>query len=173
MKANDYDYQGEYLEIFNVRKEKMEVNASSGVNAQGRMLQDTVQKDKRRSNIKKLKKGYCLFVFIRINSCRVRVWSVSCSCLIPQTRIKIRVVFVFAKFVSCKFVSDTNTRHGDTDCQKIQLHQVSENRKSTFTENIMSTPIEIEHGLLRSLPEKEVLGPNLWFRLSVHLADMY
>ncbi|KAL4568079.1 hypothetical protein LXL04_023680 [Taraxacum kok-saghyz] len=59
---------------------------------------------------------------------------VSCSCLIPQTRIEIRVVFVFgpcrvrtrieirvvfvfAKFVSCKFVSDTNTRHDDTNCQ--------------------------------------------------------
>ncbi|KAL4582977.1 hypothetical protein LXL04_007541 [Taraxacum kok-saghyz] len=50
-------------------------------------------------------------------SCRVRVWPVSCSCLIPQTRIEIRVVFVFAKFVSCKFVSDTNTRHDDTNCQ--------------------------------------------------------
>ncbi|KAL4585506.1 hypothetical protein LXL04_010127 [Taraxacum kok-saghyz] len=36
----------------------------------------------------RLQNGYCLFVFIRINSCR----SVSCSCLIPQTRIK---------FVSC------------------------------------------------------------------------
>ncbi|KAL4558408.1 hypothetical protein LXL04_036608 [Taraxacum kok-saghyz] len=33
------------------------------------------------------------------------------------TRIEIRVVFVFAKFVSCKFVSDTNTRHDDTNCQ--------------------------------------------------------
>ncbi|KAL4581936.1 hypothetical protein LXL04_006470 [Taraxacum kok-saghyz] len=64
-----------------------------------------------------VKNGYCLFVFIRINSCRVRVWFESCSCLIPQARIKIRVMFVFAKFVSCKFVSDTNTRHGDTDCQ--------------------------------------------------------
>ncbi|KAL4558853.1 hypothetical protein LXL04_037057 [Taraxacum kok-saghyz] len=38
---------------------------------------------------------------------------VSCSCLVRVvfTRIKIRVVFVFAKFVSCKFVYDTNTRH--------------------------------------------------------------
>ncbi|KAL4569316.1 hypothetical protein LXL04_024952 [Taraxacum kok-saghyz] len=50
-------------------------------------------------------------------SCRVRVCPVSCSCLIPQTRIEIRVVFVFAKFVSCKFVSDTDTRHDDTNCQ--------------------------------------------------------
>ncbi|KAL4569652.1 hypothetical protein LXL04_025294 [Taraxacum kok-saghyz] len=35
-----------------------------------------------------------------------------------MTRIEIRVVFVFAKFVSCKFVSDTDTRHDDTNCQK-------------------------------------------------------
>ncbi|KAL4582630.1 hypothetical protein LXL04_007187 [Taraxacum kok-saghyz] len=34
-----------------------------------------------------------------------------------STRIIIRVVFVFGKFVSCKFVSDTDIRHGDTDCQ--------------------------------------------------------
>ncbi|KAL4569933.1 hypothetical protein LXL04_025580 [Taraxacum kok-saghyz] len=74
--------------------------------------------------------SFCLFVFIGVVfvfdkhelkfvscSCRVRVWPVSCSCLIPQTRIEIRVVFVFAKFVSCKFVSDTNTRHDDTNCQ--------------------------------------------------------
>ncbi|KAL4586451.1 hypothetical protein LXL04_011087 [Taraxacum kok-saghyz] len=64
-----------------------------------------------------LKKWYCLFVPIRVYSCRVRVWCVSCSCLIPQTRIKICVVFVFANFVSCKFVSDKNTRYADTDCQ--------------------------------------------------------
>ncbi|KAL4570794.1 hypothetical protein LXL04_026457 [Taraxacum kok-saghyz] len=77
-----------------------------------------------------LKNWYSLFVFIRVVfvsdrhelkfvscSCRVRVWPVSCSCLIPQTRIEIRVVFVFAKFVSCKFVSDTDTRHDDTNCQ--------------------------------------------------------
>ncbi|KAL4565252.1 hypothetical protein LXL04_029338 [Taraxacum kok-saghyz] len=73
---------------------------------------------------------YSLFVFIRVVfvsdrhelkfvscSCRVRVWPVSCSCLIPQTRIEIRVVFVFAKFVSCKFVSDTDIRHDDTNFQ--------------------------------------------------------
>ncbi|KAL4577573.1 hypothetical protein LXL04_013682 [Taraxacum kok-saghyz] len=71
----------------------------------------------RKSSKFDLKNWYSLFVFIRVNSCRVRVWSVSCSCFIPQTRIEIRVVFVFAKFVSCKFVSDTNTRHDDTDCQ--------------------------------------------------------
>ncbi|KAL4563467.1 hypothetical protein LXL04_027510 [Taraxacum kok-saghyz] len=57
-------------------------------------------------------------------SCRVRVWPVSCSCLIPQTRIEIRVVFVFAKFVSCKFVSDTNTRHDDTNCQPTVVRMV-------------------------------------------------
>ena len=72
--------------------------------------------------------SFCLFVLIgvvfvfdrhelKFVSCRVRVWPVSCSCLIPQTRIEIRVVFVFAKFVSCKFVSDTDTRHDDTNWQ--------------------------------------------------------
>ncbi|KAL4567143.1 hypothetical protein LXL04_022717 [Taraxacum kok-saghyz] len=73
-------------------------------------------------------------VFIRVYSydtvkfvscpCRVRVQAVSCLCFTGQTRIIIRVVFVFGKFVSCKFVSDTNTRHDDTDCQegRIPLH---------------------------------------------------
>ncbi|KAL4586268.1 hypothetical protein LXL04_010903 [Taraxacum kok-saghyz] len=89
-----------------------------------------------------LKKGYCLFVFIRINSCRVRVWSVSCSCLIPQTRIKIRVVFVFAKFVSCKFVSDTNTRHGDTDCQTFGLTVAEHHKLDYITTNITTLTLE-------------------------------
>ncbi|KAL4574923.1 hypothetical protein LXL04_021763 [Taraxacum kok-saghyz] len=68
----------------------------------------------------------CLFVSC---SCLTRheLKFVSCSCLarVVFTRIEIRVVFVFAKFVSCKFVSDTNTRHDDTNCQVyLQVDQV-------------------------------------------------
>ncbi|KAL4560654.1 hypothetical protein LXL04_032807 [Taraxacum kok-saghyz] len=54
---------------------------------------------------------------------RLQIYVPDCRFNVPDcrfmlhTRIEIRVVFVFAKFVSCKFVSDTNTRHDDTNCQ--------------------------------------------------------
>ncbi|KAL4568811.1 hypothetical protein LXL04_024427 [Taraxacum kok-saghyz] len=63
----------------------------------------------------------CFFCFVSCSCLKTRheLKFVSCSCLarVVFTRIEIRVVFVFAKFVSCKFVSDTNTRHDDTNCQ--------------------------------------------------------
>ncbi|KAL4575856.1 hypothetical protein LXL04_011943 [Taraxacum kok-saghyz] len=52
------------------------------------------------------------------------------------TRIKIRVVFVFAKFVSCKFVSDTNTRHADTDCQEASISY----QRSKYKQNQKTKP---------------------------------
>lgn len=56
-------------------------------------------------------------VSIRFVSRVTRIYNVSCLCLIYETRFSIRVVFVFSKFVSCKFVSNTYTRHANTYCQ--------------------------------------------------------
>ncbi|KAL4564193.1 hypothetical protein LXL04_028249 [Taraxacum kok-saghyz] len=110
-----------------------------------------------------LKNWYSLFVFIRVVfvydrhelkfvscSCRVRVWPVSCSCLIPQTRIEIRVVFVFAKFVSCKFVSDTDTRHDDTNCQPAAASIVSAVSKKTFSPDFNDVATEFKQTQIRN-----------------------
>lgn len=40
--------------------------------------------------------------------------NVSCSCLIPNTRFTICVMFVFDKSIPCKFVSNPHTRHINT-----------------------------------------------------------
>ncbi|KAL4565313.1 hypothetical protein LXL04_029401 [Taraxacum kok-saghyz] len=109
--------------------------------------------------------------------CRVRVRAVSCPCFIGQTRIIIRVVFVFGKFVSCKFVSDTDTRHGDTDCQvypkttksrrktnqeSAKLQQKSgPTRRKKFWESEKWLQLELAEKLVRTLKRDLGVVPSI------------
>ncbi|KAL4567497.1 hypothetical protein LXL04_023082 [Taraxacum kok-saghyz] len=94
-----------------------------------------------------------LFVFIRVVfvSDRHELKFVSCSCLarVVFTRIEIRVVFVFAKFVSCKFMFDTDTRHDNTNCQSIK-------RTSS------STGCYLQLYLSRGSPVQDIYRCHIW-----------